>query len=88
MLKALRKRDFVVDVAHTFSYRIALRLLVAFPSDSMLEWGGTIIVKLTALCPVLAEEGKFALEVTPTDGSMLHISRKPPNVIGAIMDLK
>ena len=86
---ALRERDFVVDVAHTFSYRIALRLLVAFPSDSMLEWGGvTIIVKLTALCPVLAEEGKFALEVTPTDGSMLHISRKPPNVIDAIMDLK
>lgn len=58
--------------------------------DSILDWGEkmTITVKLTALSPVLAEEGRFTLEIVPEGGSTLHINRKIPTLIDAIMDLK
>ena len=59
-------------------------------SDSILDWGEkiTITVKLTALSPELAEDGTFTLEITPEGGSTLHINRRIPTLIDAIMDLK
>ncbi len=63
---------------------------VAGTSDNLLEWGEsmTITVKLTALSPVLAEEGSFTLEVTPEGGSTVRIERRIPIVIDPIMNLR
>jgi archaellin len=59
-------------------------------SDNLLEWGEsmTITVKLTALSPILAEEDRFTLEVTPEGGSTVRIERRIPTVIDPIMNLR
>jgi archaellin len=48
----------------------------------------TITVKLTALSPILAEEDRFTLEVTPEGGSTVRIERRIPTVIDPIMNLR